>query len=282
MADEVWHVGVRGERKGPFTEETIKEMIQRGEVTATDVVWKEGMDEWEPAEQVEPFAEAVRSAPPPPPAAPAAAAGPNVFAEYFKGLWKELRGILDDPDNGLAVAAENKNLSHNITWLAVGVVIFSLLCLQGYIAIALVGPERIVPAPAGVGVHAVITQSGSQLATLGKGILHGVVLYAVWFGVLMATLIPVLKTQATWQDAMSILALSTIPIAAMGLVTFAFAWIDPWFMVLLYLGAIANAIFYFRVFCHVSRVSTRAAIYAVPATYFVALLVYNVIRLGLK
>ncbi len=263
MAEEVWHVGVQGERKGPFTEEQVKEMIGRGEVTARDVVWKESMEDWLPAEQVEEFAEAAKSAPPPPPSRKAP--GENPFALYFTSFWKQLRGILVDPDAGLATAADNKDLCLNVSWLVVGLLVFGLLCLQYSARFLGLGPG--------------IAGRGAMFL---KGLLHAGIIYVIWFGVLLVTLVPILKSQANWQDAISILALSTIPAAAIGLATFALVWIHPFFLVFLYLAAVAHVVFYFRLFCHVGRTATRAAIYAVPATYFVTLLGYSLLRLGMK
>jgi len=265
VADEpekVWHVGIRGERKGPFTADEVKDMIDRGDVSGRDVAWKEGMDDWLPAEQLDEFAEAVKSAPPPPPAP--GGSGENPFALYFGNFWKSLRGILRDPDSGLATAADNKDLCLNVSWLVAGILVFALLCLQ-YSA----GAFRLGPGLSGRG------------AMFLKGLLHAVIIYVIWFGVLLVTLVPILKSQATWQDVLTILGLSTIPTACIGLVAFALIWIHGFFAVLLYLAAVGQVVFYFRLFCHAGRVSARAAIYAVPATYFAALLVYNLLRLAM-
>lgn len=266
MAEEIWHVGVHGERKGPFTKEQVDQMIEKGDVTARNVVWQEGMEDWVPAEQVEEFAEALENAPPPPPTG----RGPreNPFALYFANFWKGLRNILVDPDGGLATGADNKDLCFNLTWLVLGVVVFALLVLQ-----AKHQPFTLVWSSFGI--------TGSGGVVFLKGLLHAAIIYVIWFGVLLVTLVPILQSQATWEDVVSILALSTIPMASIGLVTFALAWLHPFFLVFLYLAAVANVVFYFRLFCHAGRTSGRSAIYAVPATYFASLLLYNLLRLAM-
>ena len=56
MADQIWYLSVGNQRKeGLFSEDDIKAMIQKGEVSPRDLVWKEGMDTWKPVLDVEPF-----------------------------------------------------------------------------------------------------------------------------------------------------------------------------------------------------------------------------------
>ena len=41
-----WHVGRGGQTSGPFSSDQLRAMVERGELTAGDLVWKEGMAEW--------------------------------------------------------------------------------------------------------------------------------------------------------------------------------------------------------------------------------------------
>lgn len=59
---ELWHVGVDGEVKGPWTRTEIAERCQRGEITGEALVWKEGMSGWAPLGNVEALRELVAKA----------------------------------------------------------------------------------------------------------------------------------------------------------------------------------------------------------------------------
>lgn len=63
MADVQWHFargdGVRG---GPVSETEIRRMLQAGELRSTDLIWREGLPQWQPAGQITAFA---NLAPPP-------------------------------------------------------------------------------------------------------------------------------------------------------------------------------------------------------------------------
>lgn len=45
----MYHVGRNGQQTGPFSVEQLKEMAASGQLSPTDLVWKEGMAGWEPA-----------------------------------------------------------------------------------------------------------------------------------------------------------------------------------------------------------------------------------------
>jgi len=70
MADAIWYSGKGGEQKGPFTEEDVKAKLASGEIAATDLLWKEGMDQWKQAAEIEELADAVKAAPKMPPPQP--------------------------------------------------------------------------------------------------------------------------------------------------------------------------------------------------------------------
>src|SRR5438105_1542543 len=70
-SDSAWYVAAQGgASSGPFTAKQIIDDILAGQADPTLLCWREGMPEWLPLTQVEPFASAVGSAipaPPPPP-----------------------------------------------------------------------------------------------------------------------------------------------------------------------------------------------------------------------
>lgn len=41
-----WYVATRGEKKGPLTFAALEELVQRGELVDTDLVWSDGMTDW--------------------------------------------------------------------------------------------------------------------------------------------------------------------------------------------------------------------------------------------
>lgn len=68
MAQE-WHVHKDGQTLGPYTWEELQTQAESGEINRTDMIWKEGMSEWNPADQVQDLFPAGPAPPPPPPPA---------------------------------------------------------------------------------------------------------------------------------------------------------------------------------------------------------------------
>ena len=57
--DAIWHVVVAGEQQGPFAPRQIGELLAEGKVDWEAYVWREGMDNWQPAKDVEALVKAV-------------------------------------------------------------------------------------------------------------------------------------------------------------------------------------------------------------------------------
>lgn len=51
MAGE-WYVGKNGQQSGPFTAQQLKQMAIAGQLSPTDLLWKDGMSEWLPCSSV--------------------------------------------------------------------------------------------------------------------------------------------------------------------------------------------------------------------------------------
>lgn len=86
-----WYVAAVGNPpSGPFTAEQIVEAVEANRLDTANLCWREGMPQWLPITQVEPFARAVdRAGPfcvPGPPARPAAPA----FRNRLRGAWERL------------------------------------------------------------------------------------------------------------------------------------------------------------------------------------------------
>jgi predicted Zn finger-like uncharacterized protein len=57
--EAIWHVVVGGEQQGPFAPRQIGELLADGKIDWEAYVWREGMDGWQPAKDVEPLVSAV-------------------------------------------------------------------------------------------------------------------------------------------------------------------------------------------------------------------------------
>ncbi|HEY6878621.1 MAG TPA: GYF domain-containing protein, partial [Polyangiales bacterium] len=58
-SDAVWHVVVGGDQQGPFAPRQIGELLAEGKIDWEAYVWREGMDGWQPAKDVEDLVKSV-------------------------------------------------------------------------------------------------------------------------------------------------------------------------------------------------------------------------------
>ncbi len=58
-SDAIWHVVVNGEQQGPFAPRQIGELLAEGKIDWEAYVWREGMEGWQPAKDVQPLVAAV-------------------------------------------------------------------------------------------------------------------------------------------------------------------------------------------------------------------------------
>ena len=58
-------MGVGGERQGPFDAAALAAQADAGTLTASTLVWRTGMAQWTPAEQVPEVARLLATIPPP-------------------------------------------------------------------------------------------------------------------------------------------------------------------------------------------------------------------------
>jgi hypothetical protein len=66
-----WHYSRSGQQAGPVTGAQLKQLAARGEISPTDLVWKDGLKDWVPASKLRglfPDTDALRRATPPLPA----------------------------------------------------------------------------------------------------------------------------------------------------------------------------------------------------------------------
>jgi hypothetical protein len=93
--DEWWFYQKDGQQHGPVGEEALRSMFASGELSPTTLVWKEGMDDWKPAGQVDWFV-ARRLVPPPvvapPPYIPdAPLTGPSGTTDNYRPSGPQVR-----------------------------------------------------------------------------------------------------------------------------------------------------------------------------------------------
>lgn len=65
MADE-WHYGRDGNQQGPVSTSDLKRLVESGAVKPSDVVWREGMEDWQPVSSVESISGTTSASTPPP------------------------------------------------------------------------------------------------------------------------------------------------------------------------------------------------------------------------
>jgi len=64
MTEAIWYFADGDEERGPVTEGQIRALVGTGNLKPDDLVWKEGMDDWAPAEEIPGLFEAGPPAPP--------------------------------------------------------------------------------------------------------------------------------------------------------------------------------------------------------------------------
>ncbi|EXG81280.1 SPFH domain-containing protein [Cryptosporangium arvum] len=64
-AQAQWYLGVGGQQAGPYDQAALAAQVASGALTRTTLVWKTGMAQWVPAEQVPELAGVLGSVPPP-------------------------------------------------------------------------------------------------------------------------------------------------------------------------------------------------------------------------
>ncbi|MFG1926095.1 SPFH domain-containing protein [Cryptosporangium sp. NPDC048952] len=64
-AQAQWYLGVGGQQAGPYDEAALAAQVRSGSLTRSTLVWKTGMAQWVPAEQVPELAAVLGSVPPP-------------------------------------------------------------------------------------------------------------------------------------------------------------------------------------------------------------------------
>ena len=143
MAETQWYYGRGGAQAGPVAEEELRRMAQSGELAPTALVWRSGMEQWQPAWQATNFfaaqgaapgaapASAPLSSPPPlpPPGAPTMA-----YAQpYGYGPPPQHRDIGADPKMRMLMPVGRTGWSIAAGYLG----LFSVLLVPAPLALAI-------------------------------------------------------------------------------------------------------------------------------------------------
>jgi hypothetical protein len=74
----MWYFGRDGRQEGPISDEQLRTMVSNGSLRREDLVWRDGMADWQPAGQIPglPFPSPAAYAPPPTSSASSAPASP--------------------------------------------------------------------------------------------------------------------------------------------------------------------------------------------------------------
>lgn len=94
---EIW-IGRNGERHGPYKEDDVRAWLKIGQVSGSDLAWREGLADWQPLSVLFPDAmpdpaSAVAGTPPPPASLPQTTAA---ALEDYAGFWKRVAAYIID------------------------------------------------------------------------------------------------------------------------------------------------------------------------------------------
>jgi hypothetical protein len=130
MADD-WHYSSGGKKNGPVSPIALKRLAETGILTPTDLVWREGMQQWVPARAVKGLFPESPTAQPPAAAAPLPAATPTPRRALPSSDWHPLDSVID-----AARAACPNDLAETISGVAGQI---GVLALYVSAAITLIG-----------------------------------------------------------------------------------------------------------------------------------------------
>ena len=104
MAD--WYYVQGGQQQGPVSIEALRALAEGGRLKSNEIVWTEGMPNWQPAGQVPGLMPPAASTPPPLPAIPVGYASPGSYAQPTSlGDDPVARWLLPVGRSGWAIAA---------------------------------------------------------------------------------------------------------------------------------------------------------------------------------
>lgn len=176
--EAVWHVVVEGDQQGPLTPAQIGQMIADNTIAWDAYVWREGFDDWKPAQEIEelvqqimspgtPVEEPTTAVPSKDPfaASAVAASGADLFAQSDAGAFSG--GASDEDDVVASAPSPRVSASQAMTGARnENSVLFSLSNLQ---ALATGGnegaaaPARVLSSPAPARAGGMATGEGSGL-----------------------------------------------------------------------------------------------------------------------
>ena len=168
---EQWHYSRGGQQAGPISAAELKQLASSGKLSRTDMVWKDGMPNWVPAEKINGlFAAPAASTPPPVPSSPPSLPSDAPATSLIAGLHRQRFAI--------AVAAGVGMLATFLPWVHAPIVgSVSGTAGDGWITLALFIPAMVL-ALRGAKLHPIV--GGARLgATIPAGIAALIGLYKI-------------------------------------------------------------------------------------------------------
>ena len=120
-----WHVEINGARSGPFEREKVLALFESSEITRNSLVWRQGMEDWQPLKSVSEFASEIPQIVPPSAQAPSGQETEGVAAPSLP------RAVSPRRPAGLVFVVFYTALSGLSCTIYGGLTLVSLLVLEG-------------------------------------------------------------------------------------------------------------------------------------------------------
>jgi uncharacterized RDD family membrane protein YckC len=94
---EIW-IGRNGERHGPYKEDDVRAWLRAGQVSGSDLAWREGLADWQPLSVLFPDAmpDPASAGSQPPPSAASLPQTTAAVLEDYAGFWKRVAAYIID------------------------------------------------------------------------------------------------------------------------------------------------------------------------------------------
>jgi hypothetical protein len=282
-----WYYTVSGERRGPVSEAELRQMAAKGSLTPTELVWTDGMKDWTPAAQVSglfaaavpmatvvpdaapaagepPMATVVGTPPAAPPPTPTARLASSAVAAEAKAAmsstWAAFRKLAVDPLGNLK---QTYDMLGPATALRVGIV-FGMF----YVAVCLWGAYR--------------AHHGIDAMTLGEAVKS--ILCSVAYAGTLAVALMLARMMAhgrgSFDGHLFTASVALIPISLSMLIGSFLGVGDVESIISSLVSTTATAMMVLVLYYHLRDMvgmASKLAIYAVPASMVLAMIVSNLI-----
>jgi predicted Zn finger-like uncharacterized protein len=102
-SDRGWYAGIRDVPVGPLSRVELAARVQAGDIVPETLVWREGLDDWRPLQNIAELADLLRP--------PAAASGPSESARQSTATRSSRPSVLDDDEEATRVSGLDPSLA---------------------------------------------------------------------------------------------------------------------------------------------------------------------------